>query len=113
MIKKRYYGTFSLQEAMFGNLKREAEKRNFYDDRLLLHWKDILGEFSNLIQPCKIVFNKIDNNGITHKTLYCCTRNGQFVADFLYCKKNILERLNVYFGTEKSVFTDLKLKLLN
>lgn len=110
--KKRYYGTFTLGEKITSFFSNEQKKRNFYDDRILTHWNDIVQEYSTKMKPDKIVFNGINNNGITNKTLYCSTTNRQFSSEFLFYKKDILQRLNTYFGTDKSMFIDIKLKNL-
>ena len=110
--KKRYYGAFTLGEKISSFLNYEQKRRNFYDERLLTNWSDILQDYSSKIKPDKIVFNGVDADGITNKILYCSTTNRQFASEFLFYKKDILERLNTYFGVEKSRFVDVKLKKL-
>ena len=110
--KKRYYGTFTLGEKISSFLNYEQKRRNFYDERLLINWKDILQDYSAKIKPDKIVFDGVDSDGMTKKILYCSTINRQFANEFLFYKKDILERLNTYFGVEKSRFVDVKLKTL-
>lgn len=111
--KIRYYGIFTLGEKISSRFEFEEKKRNFYDERLLLNWSDILGDYADKLKPDKIVFDGVDNNKITKKVLYCSTINRQFASEFLYYKKDILERLNTYFGCEKSRFVDVKLKTLS
>ncbi len=112
--ERRYYNTFSLHEMLLSLNKEEIKKRNFHDDRLLLHWNDILGDtLACKINPCKIVFGKLNNKGIINKTLFCITKDRQLMIDFPYSKKSILDRLNIYFGIDKSIFSDIKLKLVD
>ena len=112
-IRARYYGIFTLGEKLSSSFEFEEKKRNFYDERIILNWKDIVCEYADKLKPDKIVFDGIDANKITKKVLYCSTINRQFASEFLYYKKDILERLNTYFGCEKSRFVDVKLKTLS
>lgn len=108
----RYYNAYSLCEKIFSSMKFNATCRNFHDDRIIFHWKDIFGEFADKMQPCNIVFSGIDSNNITKKVLYVSTFDRAFASEFIFYKKQLIDKLNIYFGTEKSIFVDIKVKTL-
>ena len=101
---------------MLSSIVSDTKKRNFFDERILTHWKDIFEDYATKIKPDKIIFNgseiakKKDN--IVCKTLYISTDDRQFASEFIFYKQQLLDKLNAYFGTEKSIFTDLKLKVI-
>ena len=108
----RFYNTFSIGEKLLSSIQFDAKRRNFYDDRILLNWKYIFENFAQFCQPCKIVFSGI-NNDIIQKVLYITTNDRKFATEFMFYKHQLLERLNTYFGTEKSRFVDIKMKILS
>ena len=108
----RYYGTFSLKEKVLSGLDREKKKRNLYDERLITNWADIVGEYAVNMVPCKIIFDGHDDMGRFKKILFCSTSNRQFSVEFVFYKKQIIDMLNVYFGDHKSIFSDVKLKVI-
>lgn len=112
--KKRYYGTYSLKEKVLSSFNNEINKRNFFNIKIITHWRNIVGdEFFDKLTPCNIVMKKvIDNKNILAKILYCQTKDRQFANEFLFYKNDILQKINFYFGEEKSVFVDIKLKLI-
>ena len=112
MKHKNYYHTFAIGECLLSNIEYECKKRNFYDTRLLSRWHEIIGTFAERISPIKIVFSGIENN-VIQKTLYCITKDRLFATEFTFYKKDILEKLNFYFGNEKTIFKDIKLKVSN
>lgn len=109
----KFYNIYSLGEKIINSHQHELKQRNFHDKRLLLNWKYIFGNKSDEMQPCKITFNGIDENGLTKKILYISTKNRQFASEFMFHKKQLLTDLNQYFGTEKSFFKDIKLNIIN
>lgn len=111
--KKRYYGTYSLKEKVLSSLDSEINKRKFFNIKIITNWKDVVGEeFFDKLKPCNVVINKNIKTNILEKILYCQTENRQFLNEFLFYKNNILQKINFYFGEEKSVFIDIKLKLI-
>lgn len=112
MKYKNYYHTFSIGDCLLSNIEYEYKKRNFYDTRLLLRWNEIIGKLAEKMSPIKIVFSGIENN-IIQKTLYCITQDRMFATEFTFYKNDILDKLNFYFGNEKTIFKDIKLKVSN
>ena len=112
MKYKNYYHTFSIGECLLSNIEYEYKKRNFYDTRVLLRWHEIIGNFAEKISPTKIVFSGIENN-VVQKTLYCTTQDRLFATEFTFYKKDMLEKLNFYFGNQRTIFKDIKLKVSN
>ncbi len=111
--KKRYYGTYSLKEKVLSSFNDEINKRKFFNIKIITNWKNIVGdEFFDKLKPCNITFKKTINNNLLEKILYCQTIDRQFLNEFLFYKNNILQKINFYFGEEKSVFIDIKLKLI-
>ena len=114
MNKKRYYGIFSLRDKLLSSIDGESKKRHFYNDNILLFWNDIVGkEYVNKIFPCYVSYGATRNKNITTKTLYCGTKDRVFLSEFIFHRKSILDRLNLYFGEDKSMFEDIKLKLIS
>ena len=108
----RYYGDFSLKEKLILSLNKERKKRNLHDERLIIHWRDIVGEYADNMMPCKIIFDGKDDCFRVKKILICSTINRQFAVEFIFHKKKIIDMLNFYFGNAKSVFSDIKLKVI-
>ena len=111
-MKKTFYNVHSLGEKMVSFLGPELKRRNFHDERLFLNWKYILGTAAEKMRPYKIVFNGIDENGLVQKTLFVLTDDRQFATEFSFYKTQFLNELNQYFGTKKSFFKEIKIKLL-
>ena len=105
----RYYNTFSISEKICSLNEKELKKRNFHDARILMHWQDIVGdEFANKLHPKQIKIVGTDNQ-LLQKILYCFSDDRHFANEFVFHKKDLLERLNLYFGDKKEVFVDLKI----
>ena len=114
MNKKRYYGIFSFSDKLLSYIDEESKKRHFYNANILVFWNKIVGkEYCNKILPCYISYGTTRNKNITTKILYCNTKDRGFLSEFLFHKKEILNRLNLYFGEDKSTFEDIKLKLIS
>jgi hypothetical protein len=110
MLRWRYYNVFSIKEKIKSSMNAEMNRRNFFDDRLINNWKDIVGNaFCEKIVPQKIVFKSVKTNSITGKILYCLAVDKSFLIEFPFYKNDILERLNLYFGTTKTRFVDIKI----
>lgn len=109
-MKKTFYNINLLADVVMNFFEPELRRRNFYDDRLLLNWTYIFDEFAEKMQPDKIVFKGVDKNGAIKKVLYVFTNDRKFATEFVFFKQQLLERINQYFGTEKSVFKDIKIK---
>lgn len=112
MKHTKYYHTFSIGECLLSNIDYECKKRNFYNISLLSRWNEIIGELAQKMSPMKIAFSGVKDN-VIQKTLYCITQDRMFATEFTFYKKDILEKLNVYFGNEKTIFKDIKLKVAN
>ena len=105
----RYYNTFSISEKICSLNEKELKKRNFHDARILTHWQDSVGdEFANKLHPKQIKIVGTDNKFV-QKILYCFTDDRRFANEFSFHKKDLLERLNLYFGDKKEVFVDIKI----
>ncbi len=105
----RYYNTFSISEKICLLNEKELKRRNFNDVRIITNWQEIVGEeFSGKLFPKQI---KIigENNKIPQKILYCSTPDRRFANEFAFYKKDILERINFYFGNKKEIFVDVKI----
>jgi hypothetical protein len=113
-MKYRFYNTYSLKEKLIELLKPELRRRNI-DERLLLNWKYIFNDsdFVDKMTPYKIIYKNIDENSLIQKILYVCTEDSKFATEFLFYKHQLLEKLNQYFGNEKSLFKDIKIKIIN
>lgn len=111
-MKKTFYNISSLGDVMMNFFKPELKRRNFHDDRLLLNWTYIFDEFAEKMQPDKIMFKGTDENGVMQKVLYVFTNDRKFATEFVFFKQQLLERINQYFGTEKSFFKDIKIKTI-
>lgn len=109
-MKKTFYNINLLRDVVMNFFGSELRRRNFYDDRLLLNWNYIFDEFAEKMQPDKIVFKGVDENGAMRKVLYVFTNDRKFATEFVFFKQQLLERINQYFGTEKSIFKDIKIK---
>ena len=114
--KNNYYNIYSICDFILSSIEKETKKRNFFDSKILIHWRDIFEEFADKIKPDKIIFNGENKNKtgdtIITKTLYLSTQDRQFATEFIFYKQQLLDKLNTYFGNEKSVFIDLKLKVV-
>ena len=124
----KYYNTYSVGEKFLSSIEFEAKKRKLNNLNMLLCWKDIVGEdFARKITPNKVLFSNYINsnnesvnkqskndkaNNIIGKILCCTTSNISFLNEFIFYKKDLLNRINLYFGEEKSKFIDIKLSLL-
>ncbi len=109
MTTWRYYNTFSISEKICSLNEKELKKRNFHDARILIHWKDIVGkEFAKKLHPKQIKIVGTDNQ-LLQKILYCFSNDRHFANEFAFHKKDILERLNLYFGGKKEIFVDIKI----
>ena len=105
----RYYNTFSISEKICSLNEKELKKRNFNDARILTHWKDIVGDkFANKLHPKQIKIVGTDKQ-LLQKILYCFSEDRHFANEFSFYKKDVLERLNLYFGDRKEVFVDVKI----
>jgi hypothetical protein len=105
----RYYNAFSISEKICSLNEKELKKRNFHDARILTHWQDIVGdEFANKLRPKQIKIVGTDGR-LLQKILYCFSENRHFANEFSFYKKDLLERLNLYFGDKKEVFVDVKI----
>ena len=110
MSGRRYYNVFSIKEKIKLAMNREMNKRNLFDNRLVDNWRDIVGDaFCEKIVPQKILFKSMKTNGITGKILYCLAVDKLFLTEFPFYKNDILEKLNLYFGTTKTKFIDIKI----
>ena len=112
-MKQTFYNFCPLCDKMILSFKQEMQRRNFYDERLLLNWRYIFNDFADKIAPLKIIFNGIDNNGVVKKILYVATFDRRIATEFLFYKQRLLDDLNTYFGIDKSIYVDLKIKLIN
>ena len=108
----KYYGDFSLKEKIISGINKEQRKRHLYDERLIMYWRDIVGEYANKMTPCRITFDGNDGLGRVRKILLCDTTDRQFSVEFIFYKKKIIDMLNLYFGDTKSIFSDVKLKVV-
>ena len=110
----RFYHTYSISEKMFSCFEKEMEKRHLNDERLLARWDKIVGEkYAINLTPNKIYFTGLDNKKKAKKVILCSTRNKAFATEIIFFKKDILSKLNTYFGTEKSYFDDLKISVIS
>lgn len=109
----RYYNFFSISEKFTSSLSNEIKKRNLYDDRIFKNWKYIVDDFADKVSPYKITYYGIDKNNVKQKILYLSTEDRMFATEFLFYKKQLLEKLNLYFGEDKSKFIDLKIKVIS
>ena len=109
-MKKTFYNISSLSDIMINSFRPALRRRNFYDERLLLNWTYIFDDFAKKIYPDKIMFKGTDDNGVIQKVLYVFTDDRKFAIEFVFFKQKLIERINQYFGTEKSVFKDIKIK---
>lgn len=110
---KTFYNIQSIGEKLSNSFEFEMKHRNFYDMRLLTNWNYIFGNLSCKLQPCKVLFSGIDQNNRIKKILYASTQDRQFLIEFIFHKQKMLEKLNQYFGDKKSVFIDIKLKIID
>ena len=109
MASLRYYNVFSISEKIFSLNEKEIKRRNFNDARILTHWQNIVGEeFADKLHPKQIKIVGTDGR-LLQKILYCFSENRHFANEFSFYKKDILERLNLYFGDKKEVFVDVKI----
>ena len=113
-VKKtyKYYCDFSLKEKIISCINKEQRKRHLYDERLIMYWRDIVGEYANKMTPCRITFDGNDDVGRVRKILLCNTTDRQFSVEFIFYKKKIIDMLNLYFGDTKTIFSDIKLKVI-
>lgn len=110
-MSNRYYGSLSAEDRLLKSIDFEAKKRGFHDIRILTNWKDIVGEENaSIISPLKMTYKT--NNEIVEKTLYVSTENRGFATTFSFVEQDILDLLNHYFGTEKSKFVKVKIKVI-
>ena len=65
----KYYGDFSLKEKIISGINKEQRKRHLYDERLIMYWRDIVGEYVNKMTLCRINFNGNDDVGGVWKIL--------------------------------------------
>ena len=110
-MRKTFYNIYSLGHKLSNSFQFEMKRRNLHDERLLTNWKQIFEDFADRMQPCKILFSGVNNNGLIQKILYVSTEDRQFATEFLFYKQRLLERLNQYFGIHKSIFKDIKIKV--
>ena len=109
---KTFYNVKSIGEKLSNSFEFEMKRRNFHDIRLLTNWNYIFGDLSKKLQPCKISFSGVDKNNCLKKILYVSTQDRGFVVEFIFYKQQILDKLNQYFGTNKSIFTDIKIQTM-
>ena len=112
-MKQTFYNVHKISNMIMNSFQNEMKRRNFHDERLLLNWRFIFDDFASKIQPMKVVFSGIDKDGVVKKSLYVGTQDRQFATESIFYKKILLEKLNQYFGKEKSMFQDIKIINLN
>ena len=108
--KWRFYNVFSIKEKMFSLLGSELKHRNIYDTRLISRWNEIVGEkYATKLTPINVSIKSSKDKKLLEKTLYCQTSDLQFATEFQFLKQEILNKLNAYFGEERSVFKNIVL----
>lgn len=112
-MRQTFYNTFPLQHKLINSFQQEMKRRNFHDMKLITNWTDIFEDMAEKISPLKISFNGITTSGIRQKILYVSTNDRAFATQFIFHKQFLLDKLNTYFGINKTIFIDIKIKVLD
>lgn len=111
--KEKYSHSGKGFQSVFSSLKETTEKlfgkNGFVELDIITNWKEIAGEkLAEFSHPQSIDFKRGErNNGI----LNIAVDGGAFAIEIMHKKKNIIEKINTYFGY--GAVSDLRVLQIN